>query len=261
MKKMLLLVSLLVILLFSTGCMRIISTGEVGVKKTLGHINPDEIGEGVTFFVPIMTWVEKVDVKTQEIKESASVPSSEGLIIKLEASTIYKIDSTKAAELKGQVSGDYVTTLLEPYIRSTIRDIVSGYEAKSIYAEEGRHEVEKKVREALITKLNARGIIIEDFLLRDIVLPDAVTTAIQTKLSAEQNAQKKEFDLLAAKKDAEIKIVEAGGIAEANKIIANSLTENYITYSFIQTLKETTNRVIYVPFGKGGPILTRETGG
>ena len=131
MKKAILLIALFSVLLMTTGCFRVVSTGEVGVKKTLGKINPNELGDGLHVFMPFISWIEKVDTKTQEIKETASVPSNEGLIIGLDVSTIYKLDSSKVAELKGTVSGDYRTTLLEPYITNDLRDVVSGYEAKS----------------------------------------------------------------------------------------------------------------------------------
>ena len=261
MKKVILLIALISVLLMTTGCFRVISTGEVGVKKTLGKIDPKELEDGFHVFIPLVSWIEKFDVKTQEIKETANVPSVEGLIVKLDISTIYKLQSDKVAELRSSVSGDYVTTLIEPYIRSAVRDTVSGYETKSIYAEEGRHEIVVKVKEKLKRDLEPRGIIVEDVLLRDVVLPETVTTAIQKKLGAEQNALQKEFDLQAARKDAEIRVVEANGISEANKIIAHSLTNEYITYRFVQTLGETQNHVIYVPFGSGGPLLVRETGG
>ena len=260
MKKAILLIALFSVLLMTTGCFRVVSTGEVGVKKTLGKINPNELGDGLHVFMPFISWIEKVDTKTQEIKETASVPSNEGLIIGLDVSTIYKLDSGRVAELKSTVSGDYRTTLLEPYIRNALRDVVSGYEAKSLYSEEERLQVAIKVKEILIKHLEPRGIVIEDVLLRDIKLPEMVSQAIQSKLSSEQKAQQKEFELLSAKKDAEIRVAEANGIAEANKIISHSLTNEYITYRFVQTLGETSNHVIYVPFGSGGPLLVRETG-
>ena len=259
--KKVILIALMAVMLLTTGCFRVIESGEVGVKKTLGKIDPNEVDVGLNFFVPFVSWIEKFDVKTQQIKETAEVPSIEGLIVRLDVSTIYKLQSDKVAELKSSVSGDYATTLLEPYIRSAVRDTVSGYEAKSMYAEEGRHEIALKVKEKLKETLESRGIIIEDVLLRDIGLPDVVTVAIQKKLGAEQVSQQKEFELQSARKDAEIRIVEAGGIAEANRIISHSLTNEYITYRFVQTLGETSNHVIYVPFGQGGPLLVRETGG
>lgn len=259
MKKIALILGFILVMLATTGCFRVVSTGEVGVKKTLGKINPNELGDGLHIFMPFVSWIEKVDTKTQEVKETASVPSNEGLTIGLDVSTIYKLDSSKVAELKSTVSGDYTTTLLEPYVRNAIRDVVSGYAAKSLYSEEERLQVAIKVKEILIKHLGPRGIIIEDVLLRDVKLPETVSQAIQSKLSSEQKAQQKEFELLSAKKDAEIRIVEASGIAEANRIISHSLTNEYITYRFVQTLGETSNHVIYVPFGQGGPVLVRET--
>lgn len=259
MKKILLLIALMAVMLLTTGCFRIIESGEVGVKKTLGKIDDNEIGDGLRFFVPIVQFIEVHNIKTQEIKETAEVPSSEGLIVRLDISTIYHLNPEKAAEIRKTVTGKYWDTLLVPFARSSIRDIVSGYEAKSIYSDEGRQEVAIKVKENLRKNLEPRGIIIEDVLLRDVKLPDKVTEAIQLKLEKEQEVQRKGFELQSATIDAEIKIVEAGGIAQANEIIAGSLTAEYLTFKFIQTLGETENQVIYVPVEAGTPVLTRQT--
>lgn len=244
---------MLLILLLMT--VYIVDDGEVGVKKTLGHINDDEVLTGISIVMPFVQSIEIYDVKTQEIKESAAVPSSEGLIIQLDTSVIYHLEPTKVAELRKMVNANYEDTLLIPYIRNTVRDIVAGYEAKTIYSESGRKEVALNMKSDLEDKLSSRGIVIEDVLLRDIQLPNNVKEAIELKLQKEQESQRKEFELIAAQKDAEIEVARAKGVSEANKIIANSITPEYIRYLWVQALSDETNQVIYVPTEANLPIL------
>lgn len=234
---------------------RIIDDGQIGVKKTLGHISNDEVGTGVTIIVPGFQSLEVYDVKTQEIKEAATVPSSEGLIITLDASILYHLDSSNVAELRKTVNQNFKETLIIPYIRNEIRDTVAGYEAKTIYSQSGRKEVASIVKNNLVDKLQERGIIIEDVLLRDITLPDKVTQAIEIKLEKEQEAQRKEFELTAAKKDAEIEVERAKGVAKANQIISDSISEEYIQYLWVQGLNDENTEVIYVPTEANLPIL------
>lgn len=234
---------------------RIIDDGQIGVKKTLGKISDNEVNPGLQLILPIVQTLEIYDVKTQEIKETASVPSSEGLIISLDASILYHLDSSSVAELRKTVNTNFKETLVVPYIRNEIRDTVAAYEAKVIYSQAGRKEVASIVRENLIEKLQERGIIIEDVLLRDIKLPAKVTQAIELKLQKEQEAQRKEFELTAAEKDAEIEVARARGVAEANKIIADSISEEYIQYLWVQGLNDGNSEVIYVPTESNLPIL------
>ena len=86
MKKILLIIGILVILMTSTGCMRIVNDGEVGVKKTLGNYNDLELGTGLKFFVPFISWIEIVNTKLITVEEAVQVPSEEGLIVTLDVS-------------------------------------------------------------------------------------------------------------------------------------------------------------------------------
>lgn len=259
MRKVLLMIVLIAMLLVTTGCFRIIDSGEVGVKKTLGKINVEELGDGLNFFIPVISFISVYDIKTQELKEVATVPSSEGLMIDLEISVLYKLQGDKAADMKIGVSGTYQETLLRPYIRSIIRDVVSGHKAEAVYSEEGRAIVEDRVIEELKAKLDIRGVIIEDVMLRNVKLPAKIMEAIEFKLDKEQEEQRKVSELNIARKDAEIKVAEARGIADANRIIAGSLTREYLAFRFIQVLAETDNQVIYVPTAEGMPVLTMDT--
>lgn len=249
----LIIIALIVVFLFAS--IKIIDDGKVGVKKTLGHISDNEVGTGIELLVPLVQSMEVYDVKTQEIKETSTVPSSEGLIITLDVSILYRLESTGVAELRKSVNKNFKETLIIPYMRNEIRDTVSGYEAKTIYSQEGRKEVAMKVQQNLEEKLSGRGIIIEDVLLRDIQLPEKVTQAIELKLQKEQEAQRKEFELIAAQKDAEIEVARAKGVSEANKIIADSISEEYIQYLWVQGLNDESTEVIYVPTEANLPIL------
>jgi len=242
-----------IIILFSS--IKVIDDGQVGVKKTLGHIDDEEIGTGLTLIIPIIQSLEMYDVKTQEIKEASQVPSSEGLIITLDVSVLYHLENDRVSELRKSVNKNFKETLIIPYIRNEIRDTVSAHEAKTIYSQEGREKVAMTVQENLVEKLAPRGIIIEDVLLRDIKLPETVTNAIELKLEKEQESQRKDFELISATKDAEIEVARAKGVAQANEIISGSISEQYIQYLWVQGLNDGNSEVIYVPTEANLPIL------
>lgn len=253
MKKMLLVT---VFMLSFYGCGLVgIEDGQKGVKADFGKIQEEAIGTGWQFFILGITWVEKWNVKTQELKETANVPSSEGLISTLDISVLYKIPPDKVVFVRKTIGQDYKVTVLEPYVREAIRNVASGYEVKSLYSDKGRKEIGEKMKQFLVEKLSPRGIIIEDILLRDVRLPQTFSSSIEAKLKAEQESLQKEFELQKARKDAEIEIAHAEGIAASNKIIANSITENYLRYKFIDNLGKGSNEIIYVPTEANLPIL------
>lgn len=233
----------------------VIEDGHVGVKKTWGKISNEELYSGLGFKIPIIETIEIYDVKTQETNETSEVPSSEGLIVSIDASVLYHLENTKVAELRKSVNTNFKETLIIPYIRNEFRDTISGYEAKAIYSQIGRKEIAEKIKENLIENLESRGVIIEAVLLRSLTLPQNLTNSIELKLQTEQNTLQKEFELLSAEKDAEIQVARARGIAESNEIIADSISREYVMYLWVQGLNDGNSEVIYVPTEGNLPVL------
>ena len=242
--------------LFSSGCgMAVIEDGQVGVKADFGHISDQPLGPGWHWYMPFFSWIEIWDVKTQQIKEQAQVPSSEGLISQLDVSVIYNVPLNQAVLIRKSIGRDYRETVLEPYIREAIRNVVSGYAVKALYSDEGRKEIGEKILTFLKGKLDQRGIVTQDVLLRDVRLPPSFATSIESKLRAEQESFQKEFELAKAKKDAEIEVARATGVAKSNEIIAGSITDNYLRYKWVEGLQRNNMTVVYVPTEANLPIM------
>ncbi len=238
---------------FTTACV-VIEDGEVGVTKSFGAIADEPLPAGVAYVVPVVRQVETWNVKLQELKETAQVPSSEGLIVGLETSLLFQVVPERAPEIRKTVGRAYVERLIVPYFRNALRDVVSGYPVKKIYAEVGRKEIAQKIRTFLEGNLGPRGIRIVDVLLRDVKLPQRFKESIELKLTAEQRVQQKQFELEQAKKDAEIEVARARGAAQAQKIVRATLSASYLQYLWIKTLNENPN-VIYVASEANMPIF------
>ena len=233
----------------------IIEDGETGVRGDFGKISEQPVSTGWHFYLRIFTWIEKWNVKAQEIKETANVPSSEGLISTLDVSIIYHIPKEKAVFIRKNIGRNYQETILEPYVRESIRNVISGYEVKALYSDKSRKEIGERIKEFLVSKLEPQGIFIQDVLLRDVRLPAAFAQSIEIKLKTEQESLQKQFELTKAKKDAEIEVARAEGVAQSNVIIANSISENYLRYLWIQGLQKNELQVIYVPTEASMPIM------
>jgi regulator of protease activity HflC (stomatin/prohibitin superfamily) len=243
------------IILLSSGCgVKSVEDGQAGVRADFGKIQDQPLATGWHFFLPVFSWIEIWDVKTQEIKETASVPSSEGLISTLDISVLYNVPKENVVAIRKSIGVNYVNKVIEPYVRESIRNVASGYEVKALFQDKGRKEISQKMLEFLQSKLEPRGIQVQDVLLRDVQLPRPFAESIQMKLRTEQEALQKEFELQKAKKDAEIQVARAEGISKSNKIISASLDENYLRYLWIDGIQKN-NNVIYVPTEGNIPIM------
>ena len=238
---------------FTTACV-VIEDGEVGITKSFGTIADEPVPAGIAFVAPVVRLIETWNIKLQELKETSQVPSSEGLIVGLQTSLLFQVEPERAPEIRKTVGLNYIELLVVPYFRSALRDTVSGYSVKRIYAEAGRKEIAEKVRAYLEEKLGPQGIRVVDVLLRDVKLPQKFRESIELKLTAEQRVQQKQFELEQARKDAEIEVARAEGAAKAQKIVRSTLSDSYLQYLWIKTLNENPN-VIYVSSEANMPIF------
>jgi len=253
MKRWIAMLGIAALAMLQTACV-VIEDGEVGVSKSFGEISDEVVPPGVAFVVPVARQIETWNVKLQELKETATVPSSEGLIVGLDTSLLFQVTPHKAPEIRKTVGTRYVERLVVPYFRNALRDVVAGYQVKNIYSEKGRKEIAERIRAFLRESLGDRGIEIVDVLLRDVKLPERFRESIELKLTAEQRVQQKQFELEQARKEAEIEVARAEGAAKAQSIIRETLSDSYLQYLWIQTLNQNPN-VIYVATEANLPIF------
>ncbi len=249
----------------------IVDAGETGVYSLFGKVKDEELSSGFHLVIPLAK-VTKMSIRTEEYtmsitegegkKTGADAITSltkEGLSVDLDITVLYHLNEAQASDVYKDVGLNYAEKVIRPGIRTSIRDIIAQYEAKDIYSEK-RQEAAQKILDDLKTQLEPRGIITEDVLLRNVVLPANLANAIQEKLQAEQEAEKYDFILAKEKKEKERKVIEAEGQRDAQKIINESLSTNYLYYLYIKELKEREG-TIYVPTNPStGMPLFRELG-
>lgn len=233
--------------------MTCIPAGNIGVVTVFGKVEKEPIEEGISW-VAFYKRVHRMSIQTQEEKETAEVPSKEGLIFTVECSLLYSLQKERGSDIYQTVGEKYSEIVVQPQFRSALRGVTVNYEAKSLYTS-GREEIEHKLLEMTKALVEPRGIKCERVLLRAMTLPLKVKGAIENKLSAEQEAQQMQFVLQKERLEAERKAVEAGGIASAQKIIDGTLTDNYLRFLWIQGINEAgknPSTVIYIPMGNDG---------
>lgn len=225
------------LLLFLIGNpLTVIPAGEVGVKDFFGKVSTDILTSGVHFVLPF-TKVVKMSIKTQEIKETAEVPSKEGLSMDLEGSLLFRLDPAKAPEIYRTIGRDYASIAVIPQIRSALREITASYEAKALYSTE-REKISRETFELFAKMSKDRGIIAEAVLLRKIGLPAVVANAIQEKLKREQEAEQMKFVLQKEEQEAERKRIEAKGISDFQRIVAQGLSSQILEWKGIEATEK-----------------------
>ncbi len=235
-----------------------VDSGQVGVLTLFGRVTGEVLPEGVHLVNPFKANNE-MSIRTQEIKESASVPSAEGLVMNLDTSLIYHLNPDKAAEVYQKIGPNYMNVLVEPNLRAAIRESTASHSANALYTGE-REAVAKQIYSQLADKLGQRGILVESVLLRDIQLPATLKSSIESKQQAEQEALAMSFRLQKETQEAQRKRIEAAGIRDFQQIVAQGISPQLLEWKGIEATeslaKSTNSKVVVIGNSKNGlPLI------
>src|SRR5690554_930503 len=235
-----------------------IGSGEAGVlyKTFGGGVVTDEppLGEGFHIVAP---WnkVFIYEVRQQELVERMNVLSSNGLDIKLEASIWFQPDYVNLGKLHQEKSEMYKDRVLLPAIRSAARSVVGRYTPEQLYSSK-RDAIQQEIFVETKKFVTDQYIQVNDILVRDVTLPSTIKEAIERKLKQEQESLEYEFRLVTAAKEAEKRIIDAQGKADANRILSASLNEQILRDKGIEAtvkLSESPNsKVVIIGSGNAG---------
>jgi len=247
-----------------------IDAGKVGVKSLYGSVEPDVLESGLHLINPLLD-VTDFDVQTQNYTMSAvhgegaqegddaiRVLSNDGLEVVIDLTVLYRVIPGDAPKIFKNIGVDYIDKIVRPITRTRIRDNAVFYDAVALYSTK-RNEFQNRIFKSIETDFKTRGLVLEQLLIRNINLPISVKKSIESKINAEQDAQKMTFVLQKEKQEAERKRVEAQGIADYQRIISLGLTDKQLQYEQIKAQKElaaSPNSKIIFMNGKGSaPVI------
>jgi regulator of protease activity HflC (stomatin/prohibitin superfamily) len=187
--------------------------------------------------------------------DAIRVLSADGLEVIVDLTVLYKVVPTEAPRILKEIGTDYRNTIVRPICRTKIRDNAVYYDAVALYSTK-RDEFQGRIFNTIEKDFKARGLFLEQLLVRNITLPASVKTTIESKINAEQDAQKMTFVLQKEKQEAERKRVEAQGIADYQKILSTGLSDKQLQYEMIKAIATSPNaKLIIMGGGKNTPVI------
>lgn len=245
----------------------VVDTGHVAVKKTLGTVDLEEITAGLHFKIPTITSVYEFSAKEIVIDFNDLTPKArDNLRLKdLDVSVYYKVAPGSIAELMVKYEAAYTEgseALLPAYgvVFREGRDVIYEEVTKidSLELHRNRDALREGITSNLQEKLDLKdpGIFaITRVAVRALNTDPTIENAIQQAVQAQKRLEAKKVEVEIANKDAEIEIARARGIAEANAIINESLTPEYLQHELNEALKmfaENEGDVVVVPANMQG---------
>jgi regulator of protease activity HflC (stomatin/prohibitin superfamily) len=262
---------LIIVLGLFSSMFKQIDAGRVGVQSLYGNVENDILSSGLHVINPLLD-VTEFDIQTQNYTMSAihsegaqegddaiRVLSNDGLEVVIDLTVLYRISPESAPKIFKQIGVNYTDKIVRPVTRTRIRDNAVYYDAVALYSTK-RNEFQQRIFTSIENDFKKRGLILEQLLIRNINLPASVKTTIESKINAEQEAQKMQFVLQKEKQEAERKRVEAQGIADYQRIISAGLSDKQLQYEQIKAQKELAaspnTKIIFMGKGSAPVILS-----
>lgn len=224
------------------GCMTTtINSGQGAVKYSIfGGTDLDkQYAEGIQVHAP---WVNLIryDLRVQEQIEEITALSSDGLGIGMDVSVRWRPRAEVLPQLHVTYGTDYYRKLVQPELRSAVREIVGQFTPEELYSSR-RTELQTQILERVEGVVEDEFVEVNAVLIRNVNLPQQIQDAIARKLEEEQEAERYEFTLQKEQLEAERKEIEATGQATYQRIITESLSPDFLTFKGIEATQALAN--------------------
>lgn len=241
----------LLLLSFLCSSCVVVRQDEVALKRRQGKLIGEPITQTAKIYNPLFATYIKVPTRIVNFKINLDIPSKEGLTIGSEMSILYRVKSNEIKDLLENVGMNYEQELIAPVFRSALADVSARFMAKDMHTG-NRASIEKEVKNMINETLSKKGIVIEQVLMKRIVLPASLSQAIEQKLTAEQQAQQMQFVLERERLENERKLIEAQGQAKAdiaaaegkakaNEVLSSGLNEFILRLRAIEAFEKLSN--------------------
>lgn len=205
--------------------------------------------------------VINIDFRPNTYTEQFRILAKDDLNISFNFHAVLSIKKGTVRDVVESFGGeDWYRRFIKESFRTFVRDAVQNYD--SIELKTRRQDMAGAVEAELQGYLSGTPFVLVNMVVGNIDYPDIVAQAVEKKLAAQQLLAEKATQKEIARKDAEIRIEEAKGIAAAQKIINTTLTRNYLQHEAINAqlkMAESPNHTtVYIPVGENGiPLITQ----
>ena len=211
-----------------------VGPGERGIKIRLGEVQPESYGEGLHFIFPFIQKFRTMDVKTQKNTSTTAVYTKDIQQARITYVINFNVQPDKVNKLFQEVGMDYVGKILTPVVEGTIKDIIGKWNAQDLIA--NREKATDDILFKLQNQLSEKYINVTDFQMTEINYSDVFERAIESKVTAEQEALKAKNKTVQVEEEAKQKVIAAQAEAKSMAIRAQALAQNksLVQYEAVQ---------------------------
>jgi len=221
-----------------------IESGNVGVRTTLGKVNPEEVEPGVYLGLLGISRVQEFSAKEIGLDLNDLTPKArDNLSLRdLDLTIYYRVASGSIADLYVKYAGQHTRdegskvnlpayAILQRLSRNAVYEQASRIDSLVMHTQ--RDELAASIRKSLQAELDAndKGVfVVSRVVIRGLTTDPAIEKAIQDAVAAQKQLETTKQRIAIAEAEAQVEVKKAEGIARANQIINQSLTREYLQH-------------------------------
>ena len=228
-------VCLSVLLMTLSGCgIKVVETGNRGVKVRFGEILGEPLPEGLYFYNPITTSIKELNVREVKYTATTNVYSKDAQVVEVTYTLNFKPNASEIAELYKNVGYNWSDVLIRQILEGNIKEVSGKYAAVDLI--EQRQEFGNQIITELTAEFAKKRIELISFEVSDMNFDDDFETAVKNKVIAVEQAKEAQNRTVKIREEAEQQIIAAKAEAESMRIRSNALKENkgLVDYEAVQ---------------------------
>ena len=237
---------LIIIAVVASASVKIVDAGNRGVLTQWNAVDIKNapLDEGIHFLVPFQDDIVQIEVRTQKYDAQTRSASKDLQTVQTTVTVNYHADQERVHILYKEIGLDYENRVIQPAIEETVKQVTANYNAEELITK--RPLVKADIENAIRERLDVFNVKTEVISITDFDFSDLFSKAIESKVEAEQKAQKAENDLIRIEVEARqleaqaeglasANIAEARGESEAISIINSALSNNPYYIEWLKT--------------------------
>jgi regulator of protease activity HflC (stomatin/prohibitin superfamily) len=216
--------------------------------------------------VPYVDYVKFFDIRKQQGEFEGEAATKDQQSVHTKITVWFSPDQNQVNKIYQEVGIDYADKLLAANVSESMKSEVAKYNALGLLSERAR--ISSRIRDNLKERLAPYGVLVDSVAIGNFEFSKEFNRAIEEKQTAEQNALKKQYELLAAQKEAEIEIAKANGQAKSAQIVASAIAgnPNYMALKKMENMESIARllaqgkNIVYLPSNAIFTLPTTETG-
>ena len=200
------------------------------------------------------------NTRVQTMNSTLQILTTEGLTITVDYAFRFYPIKDGIPTIHKTLGENYAQTFVDPEVKAASMSVIGNYPPEQLYRI-STLVIQASIKYYLNKQLLARNIVLDDYLIKRIRLPEPVADSIEKKMVADQLSQEYDYRLAIEEKERERKSIEAQGIHSFEKISGIPILKWKGLEVTQELAKSPNSKIIIMGNGdKGLPLLLNADG-